>query len=86
MAYKIEPGMKIGKWTLIEAAPTRKKVLFYLCKCQCGFEHEVSVSNLKRGKSLSCKPCAMKARSMNTEAKTYTLSALDQLINKHLKW
>lgn len=33
------------------------KQRFYLCKCECGLEKEVSMGNLKSGKSKACPQC-----------------------------
>lgn len=46
-------GTKYGDWTIIESRP-RTKEKYYLVKCKCGLEKEVSKSNLANGKSKSC--------------------------------
>lgn len=43
-------GNRYGKWTVIK----RVGKLKCLCKCDCGTEKEVLISNLRGGRSLSC--------------------------------
>lgn len=86
MAFEVEIGSVVGKWTVIEMAPKRKGGPYYLCMCECGAQHEVAVQNLRHGKSLSCMACARSAfKGIKKASPRYTLSVLDQLINKHLK-
>jgi len=50
---KIKPGAVFGKWTVLEENPhTRKGAV--LCRCACGREKLVLVSNLLQGLSKSC--------------------------------
>jgi len=53
LAYSIEPGATFGKWTVLEHNPHKRhgKVL---CRCACGREKKVFVSNLRSGLSRSC--------------------------------
>jgi hypothetical protein len=36
-------GKKFGRWTIIDAAPSRNngKTIYWLCKCECGTVREV---------------------------------------------
>lgn len=51
-------GQKIGKWTVVRAAPSRTYGRFvkqvWVCRCDCGTEREVHESALKNGSSASC--------------------------------
>lgn len=52
-------GKIFNKWTVLKDAPKdkwNKRTL--LCKCECGTESIVGYSNLVRGGSKSCRPCA----------------------------
>jgi len=55
-AYSVEPGAIFGKWTVLEQNPHKRhgKVL---CRCACGREKKVFVSNLRSGLSRSCGCC-----------------------------
>ena len=59
----IEPGMKFGWWEIMRRGdkklaggtftrPTYQ--YFWVCRCQCGNEKEVSANSLMRGNSKSC--------------------------------
>ena len=50
---QIEPGVRFGKWIVLERNPHIRhgKVL---CRCDCGRERKVFVSNLRSGLSTSC--------------------------------
>ena len=52
-------GAKYGDWTILELRP-RPKEKYYLVKCKCGLEKEISKSNLANGKSKSCNKGACK--------------------------
>ena len=48
-------GLKFGRWTLIEFAGYAKNyVAKWKCRCDCGNEAVVQLSNLKSGNSKSC--------------------------------
>lgn len=48
-------GMIFGNWTLLKTVQMRPRK--YLCRCSCGNESEVFLSNLKRGYSKNCVIC-----------------------------
>lgn len=52
------PGTRFGRWTVLSES-ARGKVL---CRCECGTEREVLVTNLQRGGSNSC-GCARRETS-----------------------
>lgn len=63
----MQVGDKIGEWTIIKDLGLRSlnnpkypyhTVQYYLCKCSCGTEKEVTKGNLKSGKSIGCSNCA----------------------------
>lgn len=47
-------GQKFGKLTVIERAKNRGKVIYWLCKCECGGIIEVQSAHLKNGNTKSC--------------------------------
>lgn len=47
-------GKRFGRWVVIKRAPTKNRVTFWLCKCDCGNEKEVSGNSLRKGDSISC--------------------------------
>ena len=52
-------GEVYNKWTILEDAPDRifesgQKKRYVVCKCSCGTIKEVNLSNLVRGKTISC--------------------------------
>jgi hypothetical protein len=55
---EIQEGQKFGKWTYLKDLDSiivsNKKVRMVLCKCDCGEERSVSLSNLRNGNSISC--------------------------------
>lgn len=61
-------GTKYGDWTILEFRP-RPKEKYYLVRCKCGLEKEVSKSSLANGKSKSCNKGSCK-KSMSTHGLT----------------
>lgn len=55
-------GQTFGDWTVIEWA---KAGSFWRCRCKCGQEADVWLSNLTSGKSNGCRPCGIKRREEN---------------------
>lgn len=54
---KIKPGMKFGRLTILEKSKDRmgkKKVIGWICKCDCGNIKTVPSSTLLSGESRSC--------------------------------
>jgi len=47
-------GQKFGRWEVIGEAKPRRKMSYWLCRCECGNEREVVGADLKRGMSESC--------------------------------
>lgn len=43
-------GTRYGRWVVLR----RSGMQYCICRCECGIEKEVLISNLRRGKSLSC--------------------------------
>ncbi len=50
----IAPGMRVGQLVLIAEAPRREGCRFWLCRCDCGRECQVSETHLKTGHTKSC--------------------------------
>jgi hypothetical protein len=48
-------GKKFGRLTVIDKGHTDKNGhIYWVCKCECGNEKEVSGTNLKEGRTQSC--------------------------------
>jgi 5-methylcytosine-specific restriction endonuclease McrA len=64
-AIPIEIGKHYGRWAVIQQAKSRiypsrvsKQCPYFLCRCDCGAESEVSDTALRNGYSKSCPKCA----------------------------
>jgi hypothetical protein len=47
-------GQKFGKLVVLKRVANRNNRIFYLCKCDCGIEKEISGICLRQGKTISC--------------------------------
>ena len=47
-------GQTFGHWKVLKRADNRKKIVMWLCKCDCGTEKIVQGTSLKNGTSNSC--------------------------------
>lgn len=47
-------GQVFGRLTVIKRAENRGKIVYWLCRCECGNEVEVRGNHLKDGKIKSC--------------------------------
>ena len=47
-------GQKIGRWTVLEKAPSKNRIVYWLCQCDCGTIKEVRGQCLREGESISC--------------------------------
>lgn len=56
-------GKKFGKWTVLYKDPDKSKKRHWFCKCDCGLEHSLIMSNISSGKSTQCKDCSDLQRS-----------------------
>lgn len=54
------PGMKFGKWTVLERSRCVGTNTYYKCRCECGTVREIPQGNLAAGKSSQCRRCAAK--------------------------
>jgi hypothetical protein len=54
--YKDYSGKKFGNWTILKRILPHRPAK-YLCKCDCGKESEVFLTNLIRGYSNNCRDC-----------------------------
>lgn len=51
-------GTKFGYWTVISPESFMKKDHAYVtCRCKCGKEQDICLSDLKNGRSLGCRSC-----------------------------
>lgn len=72
MPTTIQPGAKIGKWTVIEPVPVPDTHRKWLCRCECGRERQVYHHNLANGQSTQCRHCSKSNPMMNlTYARTH---------------
>lgn len=55
-------GQVFTDWTVIERA---ERPSLWRCRCRCGWEAEVWISNLTGGWSKGCHPCGIKRRDAN---------------------
>ena len=51
---KDKPGMRYGRWTLLEEVKTGKPSTHWLCRCDCGIEKVVCQNDLRNNRSQSC--------------------------------
>lgn len=54
---KNEVGERYGKWTVLEHIPRTGHKYWVLCRCDCGTEKPVMISNLHGGQTHGCKEC-----------------------------
>ena len=59
--YSVAPGDKYGRLEVIEMVESRRGCSRWLCRCDCGREHEASGGALKQGKVKSCGCLARKS-------------------------
>lgn len=55
--FKDLTGQVLGRWTVLRYSHTSdgpRRVVFWLCRCECGTEAVVRSADLRRGHSLSC--------------------------------
>lgn len=63
---KIATGAKLGKWTIVEKSQEKKRAL---CRCECGTERWIQLSNLYSGKSQSCG--CLRAKGLAERSRTH---------------
>lgn len=47
-------GRRFGAWLVLQRAASRNTFVYWLCRCDCGTESELSGSALRQGKTKSC--------------------------------
>lgn len=62
---------KINKWTVIKIAQRRRRVIYWLCECECGTVRAVGGGNLRSGRSKGC-GCDRRGGFLPTHGKTGT--------------
>lgn len=55
-------GQKFGKRTVLAAAASRNRNTRWKVRCDCGRVDEVAGRELREGRALMCRPCAMDER------------------------
>ncbi len=60
-------GRRFGRWTLLGEAPPLKNRRV-LCRCDCGVERAVGITDLFGGRSRACRACCMIAHGHATVA------------------
>lgn len=50
----IDKGQRFNQWLVLREANSRNNRRYFRCRCTCGVEKEVQMSNLTSGKSKSC--------------------------------
>jgi hypothetical protein len=58
-------GKQFNKWTVLLLSGIKSKNAYYLCRCECGREKEVSGWSLNRGRSGACPNCRIKDHGMS---------------------
>ena len=71
---EVKAGDRFGDWTVIKEAETRitkggEKRRMILCKCGCGEEMSVLLSNLNSGISTQCKACGNREKNEKRKIK-----------------
>ncbi len=51
---EIQSGTRFGAWTVLHESSVKRRKKYYLCRCDCGNEREVSEYSLRYGDSKSC--------------------------------
>lgn len=81
---KIEPGMVIGKLTVLkQAEPGKRGSVLWLCRCECGTELLLGEKTLKAHKVLSC-GCMSNPEDL-TGLKFGTYTVLESRVLSHRK-
>lgn len=50
-------GKRVNRWLVLSQGATRTRAAYWLCRCDCGTEKEVSGATLRQGKSHGCRRC-----------------------------
>ncbi len=54
LKYNDLTGQRFNNWTVLRRANTRNKDIYWLCRCRCGTEREVTSQSLRLGKTKGC--------------------------------
>lgn len=74
-------GQKFGKWTALYRDPLIKRPQKWICKCECGTEKSIFITNLIRRKSTQCIECQGKKWHLKDVGKKFHfLTLLDSYI------
>lgn len=80
----IFPGEIFGSWEVLSNLPTKKEK-YYECRCICGTVKNVSKSNLRLGKSLSCGKGDCKTKTITHGKSDHPLYGVWSGIKKRVK-
>src|SRR5712664_2744145 len=73
-------GETFGRWTVLNRAPNRQQpgngyVTYWLCRCECGTEREVSTQNLThKSRSCGCRNREASGARMAAQQRTHGMS------------
>lgn len=81
---QISAGDKFGRLTVISEGKMRGIRRFILCKCECGTEKEIPLSNLM--KENSTKSCGCLARELSSIRKSEYLSNPENVVSSRYYW
>ena len=73
-----EPGVEIGRWTVLQELPKSGRERRWLCRCACGTERSVLDRSLRHGGSVSC-GCLRKERAGEAHVKDLIGSQFGEL-------
>jgi hypothetical protein len=82
-------GQRFGKWLVVEHDPSKKKIAYWFCECECGCSRSVNSMSLRRGLTKSCgqRGCRIGRYSLGTSAKHHVLRGyVWNAKNKGLVW
>ena len=51
-------GQTFGNWTVLGFWERKRNTMYWLCVCECGSKHAVTLTNLRSGKSTQCLDCS----------------------------
>lgn len=72
-------GQRFGRWTVIKEGIPRNGRTTWLCRCECGTEHNVQTSDLTGGKSQSC-GCLQRERTAQACIKNLVGQRFNRLV------
>jgi hypothetical protein len=73
-------GTTWGKWLVIGESARRNTSgsVFWVCRCECGAEHEVLGKQLRSGKNMGCPNCRWTAAERNRQRLQFTTHGMSK--------